>query len=652
MHSAFQRVFAKIQNGLSWRLRGLFGDRVVDLPKVKTAHVWRPFLKGTQFIGITGSAGKTTTKELLVGLLSARHRTIGTSESLNVPAELAGLVLRTDRQHAFCVAELSAGSAGSLDAPLALLRPNIGIVTAIGDDHLSAYQSREAIAREKGKLVAALPSQGVAVLNADDPLVLGMAGNCKAKVLTYGMAPQADVRATDLQAAWPHRLTLTASYGGERVVVRSQLCGTHLRTPLLAALAGGIAAGLTLRESAEGLERVAPFVGRMQPVESTHGVTFMRDDFKAPLWTVDACFDFMRTAQARRKIIVIGMLSDCGTSLEKKYIDVAKRAQEIADITVFVGPFASHVLKARRPDRKSALHAFSHTREATQFINAMTQVGDLVLLKGTTKQEHLERIILDRTGDIACWRNECLRNIFCSNCPDKNNPSHRLAAQSAEVGTPQERTEDLPSSVLPALDPQEQVIVGLGNPGVQYVDTPHNAGYAVVDRIAASQNLVWESHPNGWMAKSTTSVPPFRLVKINLPMNHLGIGLKQLADELGFDADKCILVFDDLEMQIGMVRARHRGGAAGHRGVLSILEAFQTDEFRRVKLGVKPTDDQVNRIEYVITPFAQSERDAVREAVAAAATRTLEMMLPPKGRKSGPKPAPGKKSTPMHEPTT
>ena len=86
----------------------------------------------------------------------------------------------------------------------------------------------------------------------------------------------------------------------------------------------------------------------MQPVDTPEGVTFIRDDYKAPLWTAETCFEFIATARARRKIIVIGSLSDCGAGAPEKYIKVAKRAQEIADLTIFVGPWASQVLKARK----------------------------------------------------------------------------------------------------------------------------------------------------------------------------------------------------------------------------------------------------------------------------------------------------------------
>ena len=133
----------------------------------------------------------------------------------------------------------------------------------------------------------------------------------------------------------------TVVRGAERVRVANQVCGSQWVPSVLGAIGGGLAVGLTLDECAAGIARVAPFEGRMQPVTTPDGVTFIRDDCKAPLWTLDACFDFMRAARARRKIIVIGTLSDCGAGAPKKYVKVARRAQEIADITVFVGPWAS-----------------------------------------------------------------------------------------------------------------------------------------------------------------------------------------------------------------------------------------------------------------------------------------------------------------------
>jgi len=378
-----------------------------------------------------------------------------------------------------------------MDQELGILRPDIGIVTVVGDDHGSNYGSRDGIAAEIGKLVRSLPATGTAVLNADDEHVLAMAANCAAKVLTYGISPQAELRAEDITSVWPDRLQLTLVRGAERVQLRTQLCGTHWIPSVLGAVGGGLATGLSLTECAEGIARVEPFDGRMQPVTTPDGVTFIRDDFKAPLWTLDACFEFMKAARAKRKIIVIGEISDIGPKKGRKYAKAAMHAQEIADIVVFVGPWAPSVLATRRPGEEDALRAFSHVRDAAAYINSITREGDLVLLKGTHTQEHLLRIILARTGEVACWRDDCERRLFCNECPDRNKPSGApLLTQGASIpalGSQKSSTDEV------VLGINEQVIVGLGNPDSKRAGTPHNIGYEVVDRLAASRGLNWET---------------------------------------------------------------------------------------------------------------------------------------------------------------
>ena len=126
---------------------------------------------------------------------------------------------------------------------------------------------------------------------------------------------------------------------------------------------------MTLDECAKGIASVAPFDGRMQPVDTPEGVTFIRDDYKAPLWTVDACFEFMKIARAKRKIIVIGELQDIASQKGAKFAKTAILAQEIADITIFVGPWASSVLKARKPGAGDTLRTFSHVRDASEYLS-------------------------------------------------------------------------------------------------------------------------------------------------------------------------------------------------------------------------------------------------------------------------------------------
>ncbi len=618
----------RLRDALAWRLRKLVGDRFVDRAIVNVAQRWRRLLKKPVFIGITGSAGKTTTRGLLLGILAHKGRGTGTRANFNRPTEVAETILRLRPTHDFCVAELSEGRPGELDGALALLQPAIGIVTVVGDDHWSAYGSHDAIAKEIGKLIAFLPPTGTAVINADDERVLAMAANCAAKVLTYGVSPNAELRGEGISAVWPDRLQMTLVRGAERVPLRTQLCGPHWIPSVLGAVGGGLATGLSLDECAEGIASAEPPDGRMQPVTTPDGVAFLRDDFKAPLWTVDACFDFMMAARAKRKIIVIGTLSDhgAGAGASKKYATVAQRAQDIADFTVFVGPWASSALKARRPGREDALRAFNHVRDAAGYVNSIARDGDLVLLKGTNLQDHLLRIVMARTNEIACWRDDCERNSFCNECPDRNKPSGPPPTMEGAVAS--DRALATAPAAQRVIDPGEQVIVGLGNPGPKYAGTPHNVGYEVVDRLAATLGLTWDTTPEAWIARGSSPQCRVCLIKIRTGMNRIGTGLKQLSESMSFRPEQCILVFDDLDMPTGSVRTRLSGSAGGHRGVASVLEAFQTDAFRRIKVGVGQPGVTLNRIEYVLTPFDAGSRVAVDEAIPLAEARALDMVAP------------------------
>lgn len=632
MHLTPRKFLNRLSGALGWRLRKVVGDDFVDRAKLAMAPHWRPFLRKPVFLGVTGSVGKTTTKELLVGMLSRSGRAVGTVGSFNNIDATAQALLRLRPNDDFFVAELSEDKPGVMDAQLALLQPSVGVVTIVGYDHWSAYDSREAIAAEMGKLIAALPATGTAVLNADDELVLAMGKGCAAKVLSYGLSPQADLRAEDIRSVWPERLEFTLVHRAARLKVRTQLCGTHWVPAVLGAMGGALASGLTLAECSERIAQVPPFEARMQPVSTPEGVTFIRDDYKAPLWTVDSCFAFMSAAQAKRKIMVIGSLSDCGAGAPEKYAKVAKRAQEIADITIFVGPWASQVLKARKPGAEHALLVFRNVRDAAEHLNSITREGDLVLLKGTNKQDHLFRIIMARSGSIACWRDDCERMPFCHECVYRSKPSG-LPVLKAQALAPAPASGTAAASDLSTIEPAKQVIVGLGNPESQYAGTPHNVGFEVVERLAATAGLSWQQTPEAWIARGSAQGQALCLVKVNMPMNLIGAGLKQLAGQMRFGPEQCILVFDDLDMPLGAVRTRMSGGAGGHRGVTSILEAFQSDAFRRVKLGVGQDGAKLDRVAYVLTPFAEASRPAVDQATSLAETQLLELMKRPRQAK-------------------
>jgi UDP-N-acetylmuramoyl-tripeptide--D-alanyl-D-alanine ligase len=233
-------------------------------------------------IGVTGSCGKTTTKDLIAAILATQARGQRTNKLHKIPESVARTIFTIRPWHRFCVHELSGHKPGTMAESVDLFRPDIGVVTHVGCDHYRAYRSKEAIAAEKGTLVESLPADGIAVLNADDPYVLAMRARTRARVVTYGLSPAAMVRGESVTSAWPERLSLTVGYEGKKVRINTQLLGEHWASSVLAAVATGVARGVTLAKCARAVERVAPVEGRLSPHETSDGITFVRDDWKAP----------------------------------------------------------------------------------------------------------------------------------------------------------------------------------------------------------------------------------------------------------------------------------------------------------------------------------------------------------------------------------
>ena len=181
------------------------------------------------FIGITGSCGKTSAKELAHAVVASRYATRSNTRGRNIPHHLVSMMLRIRPWHSHSVVEMGAGVDDRLlSRSLRLVAPKIGIVTMVGTDHLSTFGSIEEIAKEKSKLVRALPPNGTAILNADDPRVMTMASLHQGRVITYGTGAEAMVRGTNIRSAWPGRLSLDVTHEGRTRRVETQLCGVHL----------------------------------------------------------------------------------------------------------------------------------------------------------------------------------------------------------------------------------------------------------------------------------------------------------------------------------------------------------------------------------------------------------------------------------------
>ena len=622
----------KLSRGLRWRLRWAHTRTVYWLYKnclYWVAYVYRGTFHQPVFVGVTGSAGKSTTKDLVASILE-RHLVKGRKVpgSANGLVDLIHLILGTRPSDRYCIAEIATTGPGTLDILVALFRPTVGVVTNIGDDHFSAFKSSEAIAWEKGKLIRSLPPDGIAILNADDPHVFAMRSQFPGRSITYGFGDHAMLLGEMVNAAWPDRLSLTVSWNGQSARVQTRLCGDHWAPVVLAALATGVALGVPLAVAAQAVADVAPFDGRMSPAELGDGVTFIRDDWKAPFWTIAPTFEFMRQARGTRKVIVLGTISDYQGDSTRRYVEIAQLALASADCVIFVGPRASACLRAKRAPTDQ-LWAFPSLRDASTYLAGYLQPGDLVLLKGSTRPDHLERLIFARTTGVKCWRSDCGYMAFCNACDRFDLESGPLATETVTSSTHAENEQRPIGPDFPTGSHAPVVVVGLGNPQDCYASTPHNVGQSVVDILAQRLGETWQKEGElAMVARTHLNGYPVCLIKLLTPMNEAGSTLRNLATDLSFgiNVNNCILVHDDLDLPIGKVRVRMRGGDGGHRGVQSIVQAFQDDKFRRIKIGVGRPSPGSPVHDYVLTPFSPTQIQSIVSAYDTAIGRIRDLI--------------------------
>lgn len=581
--------------------------------------IMRPRLDAVTFVAITGSAGKTGAKDLAAAVLQVLGPCQMSSVSTNDHFGVAETVLGTTRRHRFSVVEMGAPRPGYLDRSLRMVRPRIAVLTLVARDHFTRYKSVEAIAAEKGKVVSALPPDGIAVLNIDDPLVRAIGESCGRRVIWFGQGEGATVRLREARSHYPEPLTLTVDYAGRTYEIATPMHGRQQAPAVLVALGVGLAAGVPIEAAIAALEKAPVTPARMEIMRADNNVVFVRDDWKAPVWSFQAPLDFLREAQAERKVAIIGTLSDYSLSASKLYPKIARQVREAADLAVFVGPHALRALKARsNPDDHSIL-AFPDIREAAEHLRTALRAGDLVLVKGSHKADHLTRLILDRTERVLCWDDRCHSGTLCEWCPKLRDPA-AATGRSAPV-TPRFFARSAPSG-------EESVVavVGLGNTGAQFDRTPHNVGRRALDELARSAGGQWVEEPEGLVCSIVIEGVEVKLLKPLGGMNGCGPMVRDFMERLGVDVRRSILVHDDMDLMFGDVRLKRDGGDAGHKGVRSVVSALRTGTIARVRIGVRRGGDERAARELVLAQFSAADEAPLVLATGRAAERVLELV--------------------------
>jgi len=345
-------------------------------------------------IGITGSVGKTSTKDMTAGVLSQRFSVLKSEGNLNTDIGLPLTLFRLRPGHQVAVLEMAMRGLGEIAYLCRIARPRVGIVTTVGETHLELLGSLENIARAKGELVEALPEEGVAVLNGDNPWTRAMGARFAGRTIFFGEGENNAVRATDIRVAGTGMFYRLLTPEGE-TEVHLPFPGRHQVINSLAAAATGLAFGLELAEIRAGLEAFEPTGMRMEILEGG-GITILNDAYNAsPTSTRAALQTLVEMGQGRRKGAVLGGMLELGPYTEKGHAEVgAAAASAQLDYLITVGELGRLIASGALAAGFDPARVFdaADNGEALDRLFDLLQAGDFVLVKGS-RGIHMEEIV-------------------------------------------------------------------------------------------------------------------------------------------------------------------------------------------------------------------------------------------------------------------
>ncbi len=342
---------------------------------------------------VTGSNGKTTTKELMAGALSALGPVLKPAGSFNNQWGLPLTLLQITSAHRAVAIEIGTNHPGEIAALSALARPTVAAVTVVATAHTEFLGSLDDVAAEKGALVAAVPAEGAVVLNIDDARVAAMAARSRARVLTVSARGPADLRAADVAEAPDGTLVVALEAQGGRHVARLAFAGRHNVVNALCAAGVGLALGLPLADIAAGLETARPAKGRVV-WRDAGGVRILDDTYNANPASVLAALDTLRAAQGvRRLVVVLGDMLELGdlSAAAHRQVGEAVAAAGVAEL-VGVGRHAHGVVEAARARGLAEAHHTTTFEDTVALLLKRLAPGDALLVKGS-RGMRMERVV-------------------------------------------------------------------------------------------------------------------------------------------------------------------------------------------------------------------------------------------------------------------
>jgi UDP-N-acetylmuramoyl-tripeptide--D-alanyl-D-alanine ligase len=374
---------------------------------VRAGNTWREALD-IPVIGVAGSNGKTTAKEMTAAILSQAGSTLATRGNLNNHIGVPLTLLRLEASHRFAVIEMGANRAGEVAELVKMARPTVGLITNAGAEHLEGFGSLEGVARAEGEMVAGLAAQATAVLNADDEFVNLWRNMTAARVVTFGITHAADFRASDLRttlgaSGFLTRFHLSSPLG--QAEIELHVGGRHNVANALGAAAAAAAAGATLEHIVTGLGAMRPVPGRLQLKQAACGAWIIDDSYNANPSSVRAGIEVLASIEGRRWL-VLGDMAELGEFAADAHSQIGAFARERGiERLLATGPLAALAVERFGTGGQWFPDTEGLTRGLLRALSADTGGGSAasvrLLVKGS-RVNRLERVVaalVDETND-------------------------------------------------------------------------------------------------------------------------------------------------------------------------------------------------------------------------------------------------------------
>ena len=340
-------------------------------------------LWGHTLIGVTGSAGKTTTKEAIAKVLAAHKRVLKSEGNFNNEYGLPLQLLKLEPEHEVAVIEMGMNHHGEITALCKIAEPNMGVVTNVAPVHLGFFESVKDIARAKYELVQNLPAHGCAVLNADDEYVSQFGRDFHGKVVMYGLKPTADVKAENIADRGEQGTEFDLVVDGDRAKVQLKLIGRHNVYNALAAAAVGLQCKFPLADIAAALGDLAPADKRGQ-VLHVGGATVINDCYNSNPKALEAMIDALAALDAKRRIVVAGEMLELGPAADELHFTCgAHAAAKRIDMLIGVRGTARKIVEGAKANGLISAEYVETPEEAGEWLAGVVRPGDAVLLKAS-----------------------------------------------------------------------------------------------------------------------------------------------------------------------------------------------------------------------------------------------------------------------------